>query len=383
MLTIGNYPCLAYFALQRISQLTRHEEQAYLNAPILIGDTASGGTSLHIAIWNDCTWIAHAFIKCSADVNFQCKGLGTPLHTAVRRRRVDAVQMLLRSGAHIDSACDGLGTALHAAVFWCLDWKSRVMIEFLLEEGARPNVQSAQCCPSLHLAVDMGRHETVETLLKFGADPNIKYNDFGTCLAIAIRRADLTMIQLLLDHDADPNIYHHEGAALHYAVKFESSRIVELLLKNGADPNAHHARLGIPLNMVIGNVDMSTTDRHRLIDALLMHGFDADARIGSDGTALDKARKHNDWLSMRFLRDSSGRSVDAEDFSEHGPYDNPKKAQQMRDVFLHGGLAGGGYNYVFNGGKDLEVEDPSSKEFVGYDETTAQPMITSCLQLPT
>lgn len=176
------------------------------------------------------------------------------------------------------------------------------------------------------------------------------------------------MIQVLLDHDADPNIHHHKGTALHYAVKIGSSRIVELLLKNGADPNAHHTRLGTPLNTVIGNVDMSTTDRHKLIDALLMHGFDANSRIGSDGTALDAARKHNDWLSMRFLRDSSGRSVDAEDFSENGPYDDPKQAQQMRDLFSHGGLAGGGYDYVFKNGKDLEVDDPSSKGFVGYDD---------------
>lgn len=94
--------------------------------------------------------------------------------------------MLLRGGAHIDSVYDGLGTALHAAVFWCLDWKSRAMVEFLLEEDAQPNVQSTQYCPALHLAVDMGRHETVETLLRFGADPNINYNDVGTCLVIAI-----------------------------------------------------------------------------------------------------------------------------------------------------------------------------------------------------
>jgi ankyrin repeat protein len=70
-------------------------------------------------------------------------------------------------------------------------------MDFLLQNGALPNIQDNRKQTALHHAVSMNSPVAVELLLKYGADKNIKRNDGQTALDRANRLGYTECIELL------------------------------------------------------------------------------------------------------------------------------------------------------------------------------------------
>jgi uncharacterized protein len=144
---------------------------------------------------------------------------------------------------------DELDQALRAAL---LNQRSKIILEFLLEKGARINSGDESA-----LFFALRNSENVELLLERGADVNYE-NDFGkTALSYAIGFNDIKMVELLLDHNADVNhsynnkdatptkespfyqlsycsMTHWKRTPLMHAAQHGNVELLKLLLQRGA-----------------------------------------------------------------------------------------------------------------------------------------------------
>lgn len=76
---------------------------------------------------------------------------------------------------------------------------------FMLQRGARPDLQNNQGATALLLAAQIGWREGAERLLAARANPNVPNNQGETPLIYAVRRFDAPMVRLLVNGGADPN----------------------------------------------------------------------------------------------------------------------------------------------------------------------------------
>ena len=78
-------------------------------------------------------------------------------------------------------------------------------LTFMLQRGARPDLQNNGGATALLLAAQIGWREGVERLLVARANPNLANNQGETPLIYAVRRFDAPMVRLLMANGADPN----------------------------------------------------------------------------------------------------------------------------------------------------------------------------------
>jgi len=97
---------------------------------------------------------------------------------------------------------------------------------FLLNNGADPNVKCTMGETPLFQAVDMEKIDHVKILLKNGANPNITNDDGLTPLHNAVTKKNILIVKILLKYGADPNIKS----------KFYLQTPLHLAIKNNADP---------------------------------------------------------------------------------------------------------------------------------------------------
>lgn len=88
----------------------------------------------------------------------------------------------------------------------------------------------------LMIASLKNHHSSVEFLLKNGADPNIQTSEGRTALIMASDYGHEKCVELLLNYRADPNIQDIYGQIpLMYAVDYGNLRCIKLLLDGGSD----------------------------------------------------------------------------------------------------------------------------------------------------
>ena len=104
--------------------------------------------------------------------------------------------------------------------------------EFLLNNGADPNVQSSIGETPLYQAVDMEKIAHVNLLLKKGANPNISQIDGLSPLHLAVNRQNILIIKELLKYNANPNnkTILYEQTPLHFAIKNSVDPMILLIL---------------------------------------------------------------------------------------------------------------------------------------------------------
>ena len=169
------------------------------------------------------------------------------------------VKQLLESGADVNSVDQhGMGPLLtfHPHV-----------VEYLLSQGADPNVQTNETGASVLAGLAyMNQTECVQLLLEAGADPNLAYTPTGeTSLHATLTKAHedrSKIVQLLLDHGANPNaqtiantptgafwrdVRNRGETPLHRAAAFGNVKTVESLLAAGADRRLRDANGDTPL----------------------------------------------------------------------------------------------------------------------------------------
>src|SRR5579884_1462151 len=90
--------------------------------------------------------------------------------------------------------------------------RSQGMVEFLLEQGADPNLHPAQGMTPLQIAASLGDVDSVKALLVHGARADDRNEEGDTALLIAARQANgAAMIQQLVDSGANLHAVNKSG----------------------------------------------------------------------------------------------------------------------------------------------------------------------------
>ncbi|KAF8145715.1 kinase-like domain-containing protein [Mycena galopus ATCC 62051] len=177
-----------------------------------------------------------SFVQNGADVNVKADvpsgEPSTALHLGVSRGDKEFIAMLLGHGGNPNIE-DGDGTAIYlASVNEAVE-----ITEFLLQNGADPNIKGGKYGTALQAASMKNSVEILNLLLQNGADPNIEGGTYGTALKAASAKGWLETVKLLLQSGADVNIQGGIDGSAVQAASEQSLEIVELLLAHGADVN--------------------------------------------------------------------------------------------------------------------------------------------------
>ena len=275
-------------------------------------------------------------VRDGVDVNTTTADGATALLWAAHWDDRETVDLLLRAGASVNAAEDHGLTPLAMAC----ENASASMVDTLLAAGADPDAAQANGVTPLMIAARTGDLGIVRTLLARGADVNAAIPSTGqtalmwataerhvdimrqliaagadldakstigfTPLLFATRNGDMTAATMLLDAGAGVNEVGSDGThALPLAIVSGHAELALYLLEQGADSNGTVFGVGA-LHAAAGNVDMWLRDwlrvrgantltstlgvgmgsRVQLVQALLDHGADPNARIATSGVSM-------------------------------------------------------------------------------------------------
>jgi len=155
------------------------------------------------------------------------------LFEALRKGDVEAVKALVEKSPEVLDARDSDGmTALHHAARDGND----PLINYLIEKGAKTEIQSNQGKTPLHLAATFDRKDAVAALVKRGAVLETRDPYGRTALVLCAReRGGAATAKVLLDAGADINTRDKFGeTALGLAVWRGKGEMIDLFLERGA-----------------------------------------------------------------------------------------------------------------------------------------------------
>jgi hypothetical protein len=164
------------------------------------------------------------------------------LQTACRTGDLPLLKRILsESRSQINEKDQNLGwTGLYRSVI-CGHYEAT---EYLLKQGADPNIKTRMGDTALHQATDNKQYKLAELLILYNADVNSQQNDGETPLHLACFKGDHEMVNILLFHKANPNLKNltFGKTPLHYAVDYCYNEIIAMLVSNKASveiPDKH------------------------------------------------------------------------------------------------------------------------------------------------
>jgi len=248
------------------------EAGANPNAALLAGETP-----VMVAARSGSPIVVEQLLAKNANVNAHSTRGQTALMWAVAQKHADVVKVLLGHGADIHARSDVWSEVMAVSPHGHLDYNRAIphggdtalmfaarvgdfaSAQLLVAAGANVNDADAWGVSATAMAAHAGHGELVEFLLENGADPNVVASGF-TALHAAIMRRDEKMVGALLAHGADSNApvrtwtptrrSSHDfnfapelvGATPFWlAARFSEPGVMRRLLKHGADPLfVHH-----------------------------------------------------------------------------------------------------------------------------------------------
>src|SRR5712691_13547436 len=248
------------------------EAGANPNAALLAGETP-----VMVAARSGSPIVVAQLITKGANVNAHGARGQTALMWAAAQKHADVVKVLLAHGADIHARSDVWSEVMAVSPHCHLDYNRAIphggdtalmfaaragdsaSAKLLVAAGANVNDADAWGVSATAMAAHAGFGELVEFLLENGADPNVVAPGF-TALHAAIMRRDEKMVGALLAHGADSNApvrtwtptrrSSHDfnfapelvGATPFWlAARFSEPGVMRRLLKHGADPLfVHH-----------------------------------------------------------------------------------------------------------------------------------------------
>ena len=286
---------------QRVRALL--DEGADVNTPRADGVTAL----LWAAHWDDVE-IVNVLLRAGADPNAADDHGVTPLMRASENAGIDVGRALLEAGANPNLAQDSGLTALMLAA----GTGNRDVVRALLAHGADVNAMThGSGVTALMWAVEAPHPNVVHILLESAADVSVSSKKGFTPLLLAARNGDVELARLLLAAGADVNQPGSDGThALPLAIISGHGAFAMFLLEQGADPGGTID--GVPaLHAAAGDVGTWLVDWYRehggrravdaggrgiaglrperrlpLVEALLAHGADPNARIDRSAVVL-------------------------------------------------------------------------------------------------
>jgi len=248
------------------------EAGANPNAALLAGETP-----VMVAARSGSPIVVEQLLAKNANVDAHSARGQTALMWAVAQKHADVVKVLLAHGADIHARSDVWSEVMAVSPHGHLDYNRAIphggdtalmfaarvgdfaSAQLLVAAGANVNDADAWGVSATAMAAHAGHGELVEFLLENGADPNVVAPGF-TALHAAIMRRDEKMVGALLAHGADSNApvrtwtptrrSSHDfnfapelvGATPFWlAARFSEPGVMRRLLKHGADPLfVHH-----------------------------------------------------------------------------------------------------------------------------------------------
>lgn len=288
-------------------------------------------TPLHFALGTDAVWVktnkqidfkehhqdqlatVKLLLTGGADPDVMDEDGETPLHTACRMGHADLAQLLMSKGADVDmltgagskatAHTEGRSPLLLVARYS----KNKRIIEFLLKQGANPNMQDKEpAYTALHYIAAAPHYEEeakekmlgqiARVLLENGADPNIPspLKNQQTPLHLATRNNHVEVSEALLDHHADmlaETSKHMTPMGL--AAGEGSVEMMECLLRHGVDVYESRALF------YAAYCPKST----RPMEMLLERGVDINRPDERGLTAIFAAISANSFRNVKFLLD--------------------------------------------------------------------------------
>lgn len=157
----------------------------------------------------------------------------TTLHHACWSEQCEVVKILLEKDP--DSA-NRLNDEGESPLILAARRSNLVIVQLLLDNGARPDCGDADGIVPLHIAAEKGELFLGKALLAAGADLNRKASDGRTPLIFAARSGRNDFTAMLIEAGADVNsVDNRQHSALFYASEAGYAEIVEQLLMAGAD----------------------------------------------------------------------------------------------------------------------------------------------------
>jgi ankyrin repeat protein len=277
---------------------------------------ADGATALHWAVHRNNLDAVRMLIAAGAEVDAVNDFGVNPLWLACENRNADAAKLLLEAGADPNSSMmTGESLLMTAAHYGNVE-----IVRALLKAGADVDAtEPVRKQTPLMWAIDKNHTETALLLLEAGSDINAKTTFDFTPLMFAARNGETEVVKALLDRGADvngtskfmgTNLYLREGvtdntrndpgySVLQISVHRGHADVVDLLLEHGADPD--YDELGFTaLLWACGSWESTLDgafgirppkdsewyhmgglrdDKYRIIEALLKHDANADARM--------------------------------------------------------------------------------------------------------
>jgi ankyrin repeat protein len=256
-----------------------------------------GATALHWASYWDALDTAARLLDAGADVNAANDYGVTPLALACENASGAMVTRLLHKGANPNVPRSTGETPLMT----CARTGGLAAVDALLGHGADANAaEPVHGQTALMWAAGEGHTEVARLLVAGGADVQVRTTGGYTALLIAARTDAPGLAGLFLDAGADVNATAPDGTTpLLVATVRGHADLAITLLERGADPNASagytalHFAAGSWHTELTGRLRGIETARDgewrsmnevrvgkvRLVEALLAHGADADARV--------------------------------------------------------------------------------------------------------
>lgn len=204
----------------------------------------------------------------------------TPLWWAAHRGHASSLEWLLEKGAKVNiEAGEGYGTALYAA---SLNGHEKV-VDILIRSDADINAEVGLLGTALQAASSKGHEKVVQILLENGAEVNRRVMN-ETALQAAALEGYEKVVQLLLSRKADVNAEGgHYGNAIQAASYGGHAEIVQHLLDNGANLHIGEGTYGKALQAA------SLNGHKRVAEILLENGANPNDEGGYYGNALQAA----------------------------------------------------------------------------------------------
>ncbi|XP_061764048.1 ankyrin repeat family A protein 2 isoform X1 [Nerophis ophidion] len=154
-----------------------------------------------------------------------------------------------------------------------------VFLASRIEQESVINAQDEEGFTPLMWAAAHGQIAVVEFLLQNGADPNLLAKGRESALSLACSKGYTDIVKMLIDCGVDVNEYDWNGGVpLLYAVHGNHVRCVELLLESGADPTFESDSGFNPMDMAVamghrngdGRTPAEIADGHQRVTLVLV-----------------------------------------------------------------------------------------------------------------
>jgi ankyrin repeat protein len=231
--------------------------------------------------------VARLLLDHNADVRVHGTDGNTPLHFAAYYGHLEVCRILLERNVEVDSRNKHGYTPFFRA------WKSGRnpdILQLFLDYHADVRVYDDNGNTPLHFAAEIGNLKLAQILLGRNADVNSQNNHGSTSLLLASELGHSDVVQLLLDHNADLYLRDADGDTPLHCAAIGGLEVARILLKLNVEVNSRNVKGSTPLHLAsIGSWRLPEGSAV-VVQFLLDHGADVQARDLSGKTASEVAR---------------------------------------------------------------------------------------------